>query len=63
MSTPPSTSNVPALHQGEHPLEHAAEKSLLPITVTVNKETSDVDVLWVDWDGPKDPMNPKKSAI
>lgn len=21
---------------------------------------SDSDVLWVDWDGPEDPMNPKK---
>ena len=63
MSTPTSTSNAPVLHQGEHPLEDTAEKSPLQRIVNVNKETSDVDVLWVDWDGPKDPMNPKKSAI
>lgn len=24
---------------------------------------SDSDVLWVDWDGPEDPMNPKKYVL
>lgn len=23
-------------------------------------EESDADIMWVDWDGPNDPMNPKK---
>ena len=37
------------------------EKSPEPgIVNVIQKEASEADILWVDWDGPKDPMNPKK---
>lgn len=59
-----STSDVAASLQGGRLSEDTAEKSPIPRTANVNQETSsDASVLWVDWDGPNDPMNPKKWAV
>ena len=49
--------------QGERLFEDTAEKVPQKSTEIIREETTvdDAnDVLWVDWDGPTDPMNPKK---
>ena len=49
--------------QGERLSEDTSEKDPKTRTGSVSKETTvddSNDVLWVDWDGPTDPMNPKK---
>lgn len=70
MSRPGSTPNLPqsatedtattSLHvqTDDHTTEKAPHKKTG--TETVSEETSDTNVMWVDWDGPGDPMNPKK---
>ena len=55
------STNLPL--QVEH-LSAITEKSPEPgIVNVIQKEASEADILWVDWDGPKDPMNPKKWAF
>jgi hypothetical protein len=64
--TQSTTNPPPSIHksttsdtaQGERLSEETIEESPEPRTVNVSEETS--DMLWVDWDGPNDPMNPKK---
>ena len=60
-----STSNATASHQGGRLSEDPTETLKYPKARTENlsKETSEGDVLWVDWEGPGDPMNPKKWAV
>ena len=58
-----STSNATASHQGGRLSKDATEKHPQARTENVSEETSDANVLWVDWDGPGDPMNPKKWAV
>lgn len=63
--TQSTTNPPPSIHksttsdtaQGERLSEETIEESPEPRTVNVSEETS--DMLWVDWDGPNDPMNPK----
>ena len=46
--------------------EDGSEKNNLPPLGLVNEKgntKNDEDVLIVDWDGPDDPQNPKKSAV
>lgn len=57
MSTAGSTSNLPPTTDAVAP----RQSERLP--EDVSEETSDADVLWVDWDGPGDPMNPKKWVV
>lgn len=42
------------------PEASSAEKST---TLNVSPKVSDPGVLWVDWDGPNDSMNPKKQVV
>ena len=57
-----ATSDAAAPLRGERlsELEDITEKVPQKITENVSEETADANVLWVDWDGPEDPMNPKK---
>lgn len=55
-----STPNAAASLQGGHLTDDTTEKGPKPRTSNVSEEPSDADVLLVDWDGPIDPMNPKK---
>ena len=71
MSSAGSTTNLPPLAhessssdaagplQGERLPEDIIEK----VSENVSEETSDANVMWVDWDGPEDPMNPKKYVV
>ena len=54
------TSDATAPLQGERLSEDNTEKIPQTRTENVREDTSDADILWVDWDGPGDPMNPKK---
>jgi hypothetical protein len=55
--------------QGERLFEDSAASEKVPQTLArteiIREETTvdDNDVLWVDWDGPTDPMNPKKWVV
>ena len=69
MSRAGSTTNLPhsdvvAPLQGERRLsDDATEKVPQTRTENTSEETSEANVLWVDWDGPGDPMNPKKYVV
>ncbi|KAF8154426.1 MFS polyamine transporter [Crassisporium funariophilum] len=54
-----STSDAAATLPGERLSEDANEESTQKRTTNVSAEEADSDILWVDWDGPKDPLNPK----
>ena len=61
-----STSNAAASLQGpgKRLSEDTTEKIPQQTTAeNVSTETSDGNVLWVDWDGPGDPVNPKKWVV
>jgi hypothetical protein len=58
-----SDANHDAPRQGEHLSKDTTEKVPQTRTENVSEETSDANVLWVDWDGPEDPMNPKKWVV
>ena len=70
MSRAGSTTNLPpithesstaaSLQRLSDDASHATEKTPQTRTENISEETSDANVLWVDWDGPGDPMNPKK---
>ena len=55
-----ATSDAAASLHGERLSEDTTEKVPQTRTENVSGETSDANVLWVDWDSPGDPMNPKK---
>jgi hypothetical protein len=55
-----ATSDAAASLQGERLSEDTTEKVPQTKTENVSGETSDANVMWVDWDNPEDPMNPKK---
>lgn len=64
MSRAGSTTSLPTAHK--RPSEDTNEKVPHTRTENVTAETSDAshaNVLWVDWDGPGDPMNPKKWVV
>ena len=61
-STTITTSGATSL-QGERLSEDTTEKVPQTRTENVSSETSDASVLWVDWDDPGDPMNPKKWVV
>ena len=58
-----ATSDADASLRGERLSEDTTEKVPQIRTENVSAETSDADVLWVDWDNPGDPMNPKKWVV
>lgn len=58
-----STSDAAARLHVERLSEDTTEKVTQTRTENVSEETSDANVLWVDWDGPGDPMNPKKWVV
>ena len=67
-NVPPSvhksaTLDTAAPLQGERLSDDASEKVPQTGTGNVSEETSDANVLWVDWDSPGDPMNPKKWVV
>jgi hypothetical protein len=65
MSRAGSTTNLPPVSStsdAERLSDDTTEKGSQPRTENVSQDTSDANVLWVDWDGPGDPMNPKKSV-
>ena len=58
-----ATSEVAASLEGEHLSEYTADNCPTPRTNVSEVEDgtdADSDVLWLGWDGPDDPMNPKK---
>ncbi|KAF8800056.1 MFS polyamine transporter [Phlegmacium glaucopus] len=64
MSRSGSITNLPpSLHksslEGERHSEDNDENSPNPKTENASEKTSESDILWVDWDGPEDPLNPK----
>ena len=64
VSTTNVTSDAGASLQRERLSEDTTEK--VPQTreeQNISAETSDASVLWVDWDDPGDPMNPKKWVV
>ena len=58
-----ATSDPAAPLQGERLSEVTTEKVPQTRTENVSEETCDANILWVDWDGPGDPMNPKKWVV
>ena len=62
---PPTAHKSPSSDalQSERLSEDTTEKVSKTKTENVTPETSDANVLWVDWDGPEDPMNPKKWVV
>ena len=58
-----TTSGAAASLQGERLSEDTSEKVPQTRAENVSSETSDASVLWVDWDNPGDPMNPKKWVV
>ena len=65
VSTTNVTSDAAASLQarGERLSEDISEKVPQTRAKNVSAETSDASVLWVDWDDPGDPMNPKKWVV
>jgi hypothetical protein len=74
MSRAGSTTNLPLSStsdavaplqvRGERLSKDATEKVPQTTTENVSEETSDdANTLWVDWDEPGDPMNPKKWVV
>lgn len=67
-SLPPNTANNSATLEVAAPGERLSEDTtgterLGVLQTKPEEETSDANVLWVDWDGPGDPMNPKKFVV
>lgn len=60
-STTSDSDAAASLQGGVHLSQDTAEKTPSPRTGNVREEEiTDTDVLWLDWDGPTDPMNPQK---
>lgn len=55
------TSDTAAQLKGERLSEDTASEQTR--SENASEETSDSNILWVNWDGPGDPMNPKRWVV